>query len=789
LININDTVVIDGEIDSHEGDRYTCTPLPSLDDTIAVTDNYESDEMELETEETLEIHEHAYDDVDILDGISSDDEEQSLQCSQRVNGPPLYVLPATTDTYNSSITRSEHILATSAFAARHNLSDMAIKDLLDLLQLHMPEHNTGETNIHNLKNQCGFNKSYLTFHLYCDMCKKLFSDETDICKTPGCQGLKTDIECKKYFITSDIKKQLIEILHRSNVWEMILTSKSATMSENICDVRSGIGYKKLQEPGGFLHDSSNITFSMFTDGVPLFKSSGIQMWPVYILINEIPPKQRFTRKNMLLWGVWQGQGKPKMNMFLRPLITDLTDLYQNGLSVTIEKKMYHLKAMMILVTMDLQARAYLTGMTHHNGEYGCLYCEEPGAVVKSGAGTCRAYIAQEEAVQMRTDQSAKGNATMAHQTRQRHHGFIGLGVLHYLPYFSMTNNIVIDYMHGTLLGITKKLLELWFDHKHTGTGHSIAQNITEVDKILKSIQPPYMIHRRPRILSSAYHHWKASELRNWLLFYSIPCLKDYLPSVYFKHFCCLVEATYILLSEGITTNDLKRADTLLNFFVTNAAHLYGKNIVSLNVHNLTHLVHFVKMWGPLWCWSCFPFESFNGEIKKNIHGTGNVCRQIFWTFQAQKRIMQSEELLDEGEVRDYVQGMFEGREHRCAGKEAYQCKIVKTSSLKSNLDVFVRDKLKSMTTTANINEDNFFIASKVIRNGFYMYSSSCLKVKRQNSYTIAFEKSVSGHIAIEIEQFLVEKKSRCVFAVGTLVKSKGNVLKGYVPHIHVLEYR
>lgn len=105
---------------------------------------------------------------------------------------------------------------------------------------------------------------------------------------------------------------------------------------------------------------------------------------------------------------------------------------------------------------------------------------------------------------------------------------------------------------------------------------------------------------------------------------------------------------------------------------------------------------------------------------------------------------------------------------------------------KKKMDEHVKEKLKKII--GNFEESDFLTASKVIHNGFYMYSSKCTKVKKQNSYTVAFERR-SDHFAIEIEEFLVHSVTRCVFAVGKLLKSKGNVLDAYTPHIHKLEYR
>ena len=111
------------------------------------------------------------------------------------------------------------------------------------------------------------------------------------------------------------------------------------------------------------------------------------------------------------------------------------------------------------------------------------------------------------------DQSIRENARTAHTSGVKHLGFLGVSVFHYLHYFSLTNHIAIDYMHGTLLGITSKLLELWFDQKHVGSEHFIGYSLSSIDNTLISIQPPYMIHRLPRALTKNVSYWTAWELK------------------------------------------------------------------------------------------------------------------------------------------------------------------------------------------------------------------------------------------------------------------------------------
>jgi hypothetical protein len=115
-------------------------------------------------------------------------------------------------------------------------------------------------------------------------------------------------------------------------------------SGNICDVYDGLQYKKWKN---FLNEPANVSFLVNTDGVAIFRSSKFSIWPVWIVINELPKSQRyvlfmyilyhnynyvfrFLRKNMLLAGVWYSKDKPTMTTFLKPIIEEINELYVHG---------------------------------------------------------------------------------------------------------------------------------------------------------------------------------------------------------------------------------------------------------------------------------------------------------------------------------------------------------------------------------------------------------------------------------------------------------------------------
>ena len=63
-------------------------------------------------------------------------------------------------------------------------------------------------------------------------------------------------------------------------------------ADAIEDVYDGKLYKEFVGHGGFLSDPNNISFLGNTDGVALIRSTSCGVWPVYLVINELPPGER-----------------------------------------------------------------------------------------------------------------------------------------------------------------------------------------------------------------------------------------------------------------------------------------------------------------------------------------------------------------------------------------------------------------------------------------------------------------------------------------------------------------
>ena len=149
-----------------------------------------------------------------------------------------------------------------------------------------------------------------------------------------------------------------------------------------------------------------------------------------------------------------------------------------------------------------------------------------------------------------------------------------------------------------------------------------------------------------------------------------------MPQRYLEHFACLVEGVYILLGDNITPGSIDLARDLLSTFYKDHQLLYGDGSSSLNVHNVgAHLVTYVQSWGPLWAWSCFPFEDLNGALLEHVHGTGNQCRQLIWMLYAQNSLRANCHLIPDNKIQLFVQKMLSGQKRLRNVKTASNCQI------------------------------------------------------------------------------------------------------------------
>lgn len=110
---------------------------------------------------------------------------------------------------------------------------------------------------------------------------------------------------------------------------------------------------------------------------------------------------------------------------------------------------------------------------------------------------------------------------------------------------------------------------------------------------LLSIKPPDIVGRLPRSLEDL-KYWTATELKNWLLHYSVAVLKNKLNTLYAFHWSLLVGTIGILYSDSISDEHRRHADGMLQDFVLLMEILYGPMQCTMNIHLLQYLAYYMS---------------------------------------------------------------------------------------------------------------------------------------------------------------------------------------------------
>ena len=399
---------------------------------------------------------------------------------------------------------------------------------------------------------------------------------------------------------------------------------------SIKDIQDGTVIKNLMKPGGFLSVPEHLGLIINTDGVQTFNASKHSIWPIYLMVSNLPPDVRILERYLVLAGAWFGPKKPNdMSLVLQPIIDKIEKL-QNGPGLLAQTPAgeKNVKAVLLAGVFDLPAKAAVLNTVQFNGHYGCTYCKNKGSHFNH-----RHIYPPTDSHQLRKETEMTPWALEAERLGKPVFGVKGSSILSgviNIPY-----GIPIDYMHAVLEGVVKTLLKCWFNQENHGRPYYLKPYISRIDQEMLTIKPPHELPRRPRSIESSLLYWKASEYRAFMLFYAIPILRKYLQAKYVYHLSLLVFSMNKLLSNSICTYDLPQVQTQLELFYDLIPELYGVGVCTANVHSIIHLTRFVRLWGPLWTTSTFPFENANGILKRQIHGTRNVLLQM--TFMMKSR--------------------------------------------------------------------------------------------------------------------------------------------------------
>lgn len=572
-------------------------------------------------------NEHNMSDDDIFE--DAEEHFDNAEYAQEENEPirvPLYD--------GCQISKEEAYLLLLHFAIRHHLTDVALQHLIALVDMLLPNmvFRSSFLFLKQFPSLTSIIKSY-----YCPSCHVILNTQNDAQrrdKTLICS------QCNEIFNESFLNSKMHYFLRMSieDQLRAIVNSDTYTLmrreNNSYSDITSGSFYKSLVRSG--VISGNDITLQFNTDGVQLCRSSSLSLWPIQICINELPYTIR--KEKMILCGLWYGRDKPNMHLFVKPIIEELSVLHEKGISRNVVgEPEVHIKVHTIVSPVDSVARSILQEIVQFNGHYGCSFCLHEGVQVPIGRGTTRVYPG--DICMPRTLPQHERDCEEALKNNISIRGVKGPSVFMLLPVFHVIKSFTPDYLHSVLLGVVKTFTETIFDPANHEKPWYIGRHTAAFDDKLLQIKPPSELTRTPRSITER-KIWKGSEWKNYLLYYSIICLKNKMPERYVKHWFLLVFSMHVFLKEKIYDEEFAAAEVAIKTFVLEIGELYGVEYYKFNCHLMLHIPESVRRFGALWASSTFPFEHYNGVLSKMFKSSNAIPEQICKSYLRYKSVEQ-----------------------------------------------------------------------------------------------------------------------------------------------------
>ena len=355
-----------------------------------------------------------------------------------------------------------------------------------------------------------------------------------------------------------------------------------------------------------VHNIDTLTLHINIDGLQLFSSSSVALWPVLGMIKEF-------KSSPFAIAVYSGKGKPtSVDDYLQDFISEMKLVLETGF--TFNGKSY--KLVLGAVICDAPARAFVKCIKGHAGYNACERCIQVG-VYLDGRMTFPELDARE-----RTDAEFLDQSALSEDHRTGVSPFVHLGI-------GCVGSFPLDYMHLVCLGVVRRMIMLWLKGP-LKCRISASQTAMISEKLIACrSHMPREFGRKPRSLHEV-SQWKATEFRQFLLYSGLVVLIDILPEQFYANFKMLFVSMTILLSPSMCANseNCKYVEELLKVFVTNFSSLYGKSSIVYNVHSLIHLPQDARKYGALDNISSFPYETFLGKLKRSVRRPHNPVAQV-----------------------------------------------------------------------------------------------------------------------------------------------------------------
>lgn len=366
-----------------------------------------------------------------------------------------------------------------------------------------------------------------------------------------------------------------------------------------------------------IHYPKELTLNVNIDGLPLYKSSKGVFWPILGKFSEIK-----SMKPFVIGLYFHISKKPDSSrLFLDDFINEMKGFSNATICNT--------KINPGFFIMDAPACAFIKQTVGHNAKKSCGRCEVVG---EFHGRMCYPQITNK----LRSDEEFRNRSDKEHHRVELNESsdeeISSKSPLEDLVDVDMIESFPPDYLHIVLLGDVKKILSIIYKKLKIPTNDLIRRrlNRTNFNQIYLSLSlaqmtKPTEFHRAIRSLEYL-SFFKGTEFRNFLLYHGLVALKNHVDIDIYENFKDLHCAITICLTNK-HRKYVTAAKVILEKFVKDFKRIYGKCMVSYNIHQTLHLADYVLKYGHLENYSAFEYENKLGILGNLICSGNNPLEQ------------------------------------------------------------------------------------------------------------------------------------------------------------------
>ena len=338
--------------------------------------------------------------------------------------------------------------------------------------------------------------------------------------------------------------------------------------------------KPVDPPANYFEDDQDIALGLSTDGYGIFTRGQATAWPLVIFIYNLPPELRIHIGHLLALGIIPGPNKPAdIDSFLIPLHEELFQLAKGVDAYDIRsKKLFLLRAFLIIIFGDFPAISMLMNMKGVNGISPCRNCKIT-AIPIPGDTRHTHYVPLitdltnlgRNHVELMADAKRVDEAETISAANKiaKETGIKGTPLLSTLDSVAFPQSFPPDLMHIAWENIVGSLVGLWTgNYKGIGEGRESYQidagswKVIGADGAASGSTIPSAYSPRIPDISKKGSYLTADMWSFWTLYLAPVLLRNqFKKPKYFTHFIELVHLLRICIQFEISTSEIQELKT------------------------------------------------------------------------------------------------------------------------------------------------------------------------------------------------------------------------------------